>query len=78
MVSVRLSKQGSKDLRNVLYMSALVGKNKCNVYQNFVKRLQEKGKKPKVIVVALMHKILRIVFAILKKGIPFNAATLRV
>lgn len=72
-----ISKQGSKDLRNVLYMSALVGKNACKVYRPFVDRLKEKGKKPKVIVVALMHKILRIVFTILRKGIPFHEATLR-
>ena len=69
----RISKTGSKELRNLLYMPALVGKNNCKAYKPFVDRLDEKGKKPKVIVVAVMHKILRIVFAVLKKGVPFDA-----
>ncbi|CAO4840737.1 MAG: hypothetical protein CNLJKLNK_00243 [Holosporales bacterium] len=51
-------------------------KMKGNEYRPFTERLKEKGKKSKVIVVAVMHKILRIVFAILKKGVPFDEAAL--
>ena len=38
----------------------------------FADRLIEKGKKPKVAVVAVMHKLIRIVFAVLTKGQVFN------
>ena len=31
-------------------------------------RLKAKGKKPKIIIIAAMHKLLRIIFAILKKN----------
>ncbi|CAO5682988.1 MAG: IS110 family transposase ISWen2 [Holosporales bacterium] len=72
----RISKMGSKDLRNVLYMPSLVGKNRCKAYKPLVDRLNEKKKKAKLIVIAVMHKILRIVFAILKKGVPFDEAAL--
>ena len=68
----RISKTGSSTLRNVLYMPALVGKNKSEAYKAFVDKLHEKGKKPKVILVACMHKLLRIVYAILKKGVAFD------
>lgn len=68
----RISKTGSPSLRNVLYMAALVGKNHCTIYKPLVDRLKEKGKRPKVIVIACMHKLLRIVYAILKKGVAFD------
>lgn len=74
--SGRISKMGSKTLRNILYMPALSGKNSSKAYRPFTERLKEKGKKPKVIVVAVMHKILRIVFAVLKKGVPFDETAL--
>ena len=38
----------------------------------FANRLLEKGKKPKVVVVAVMHKMIRIIFAVLRKGQVFN------
>lgn len=38
----------------------------------FADRLIEKGKKPKVAVVAVMHKMIRIIFAVLTKGQVFN------
>ena len=67
-----ISKTGNKELRKILYMSSLSLKNKEKSFKSFVERLTEKGKKPKVIVVAVMHKLLRIIFGVLKKGIPFN------
>lgn len=67
-----ISKTGSKNLRNVLFMPALVSKKCCKPMFKFADRLIEKGKKPKVAVVAVMHKLIRIVFAVLKKGQEFN------
>lgn len=67
-----ISKMGSKNLRNVLFMPALVCKRYCKPMFKFSEKLIGKGKKPKVAVVAVMHKMLRIIFAILKKGQVFN------
>lgn len=67
-----LSKTGSKALRKVFYMPALSAKNICKCYQPFVQRLNDKGKPPKVVLIAVMHKLLRILFAVLKKQKPFD------
>jgi len=67
-----ISKTGSKNLRTVLYMPALVCKKCCKPMFKFSERLLEKGKKPKVAVVAVMHKMLRIIFAVLRKKEVFN------
>ncbi len=39
---------------------------------SFAECIIKKGKKPKVIVVAVMHKLIRIIFAVLRKGEKFN------
>jgi transposase len=67
-----ICKTGSKNLRSVLYMPALVSKKCCKPMFKFAGKLIEKGKKPKVAVVAVMHKLIRIVFAVLTKGQVFN------
>lgn len=67
-----ISKTGSKNLRNVLFMPALVSKKCCKPMFNFAERIIKKGKRPKVAVVAVMHKLIRIIFAVLRKGEKFN------
>jgi len=68
----RLSKIGHARLRKALYMPALVS-IQCNpIIQNFYHRLREKGKNGKVIVCAIMRKLVHIIFGILKSGKPFD------
>jgi transposase len=67
-----ISKTGSKNLRNVLFMPALVSKKCCKPMFNFAERIIKKGKKAKVALIAVMHKLIRIIFAVLKKGEKFN------
>ena len=68
----RLSKIGHARLRKALYMPALVSMQ-CNpIIQNFYHRLREKGKNGKVIVCAIMRKLVHIIFGILKSGKPFD------
>lgn len=67
-----ISRMGSKKIRKALYMSALVVKNHNNNFQAFVKRLVDKGKRPKVIIVAIMRKMLHIFFGILKSNVSFK------
>ena len=44
------------------------------VIQPFWRRLMAQGKPGKVVVVACMHKLLCLVYAVLKSGRPFDTA----
>lgn len=57
-----------------LYMPAVVAYSRCAVFAPFVRRLKAAGKPPKVIIVALMRKLIAVAQAILKSGQPFNPA----
>ena len=63
-----ISKQGNADLRKLLYMPALSAKRHNKVFSVFAKGLEERGKPPKVIIVAVMRKLLHYIFSLLKKG----------
>ena len=68
----RISKIGQADLRHALYMPAVVAYSRVEAFKPFVRRLKAAGKAPKVIIVALMRKLLAIAQAVLKSGVPFN------
>jgi transposase len=64
----RLCKIGNARLRKALYMPALVS-IQCNpVMIAFYNRLKEKGKNGKVIVCAIMRKLVHVIFGVLKSG----------
>jgi transposase len=68
----RLCKIGHSRLRKTLYMPALVS-IQCNPAMIlFYNRLKEKGKNGKVIVCAIMRKLVHIIFGILKSGKMFD------
>lgn len=68
----RLCKIGHARLRKALYMPALVS-IQCNpVMLAFYSRLKEKNKNGKVIVCAIMRKLVHIIFGILKSGKKFD------
>ena len=67
-----ISRLGSKSFRKVLYMSALVVKNHNPHFQKFVQKLQKKGKAQKVIIVAIMRKLMCILFGMLKNSSNFD------
>lgn len=69
----RISKIGQSDLRHALYMPAMVAYSRVEAFRPFVERLKANGKAPKLIIVALMRKLLAIAQAVLKSGQPFNA-----
>jgi len=68
----RISKLGSKRIRKILYMSALVAKNKNKHFEKFVRKLEKKGKAAKVIIVAIMRKLMHLFYGMLKKNNDFN------
>jgi transposase len=53
-------------------MPAMVAYSRCKAFASFVQRLKAAGKPPKVIIVALMRKLVAIAQAILKSGKPFD------
>lgn len=62
---------GRQPVRDVAYMAALVGA-RCNpVLASFKQRLHAAGKRPKVIIVALMRKLITILNAILRNQRPW-------
>ena len=62
---------GRQPVRDVAYMAALVGA-RCNpVLAAFKQRLQAAGKRPKVIIVALMRKLITTLNAILRDQRPW-------
>jgi transposase len=67
-----ISKQGNARLRAGLYMPAIVAKRWNPPCRNLAQRLEDKQKHGKVIVIAVMRKLVRQIFAILKSGIPFD------
>jgi len=68
----RLCKAGNARLRKALYMPALVS-IQCNPLMiTFYNRLKEKGKNGKVIVCAIMRKLVHIIFGILKSGKKYD------
>ena len=68
----RLSKIGNAQLRKALYMPALSAARGNSSLGAFAARLRAAGKKGKVVIAAVMRKLVTIAYAILKAGMPFN------
>ena len=49
---------GRRSVRSVLYMAALTAKHHNPIIREFAQRLEAQGKRPKVIIVACMRKLL--------------------
>lgn len=67
-----ISKTGSATLRSALYMPALVAKNRNPILIAFAQRLKATGLTNKEIIVAVMRKLLHLIYGILKSGQPFD------
>jgi transposase len=73
-----ISKTGSKYLRKLLYLPAMVALRYNPIIKAFGDRLKAKGKNGKVIVVAAMRKLLHMIYGILKSGKPFGEKIMEV
>jgi transposase len=69
-----ISKTGRKELRKILFFPAMSVMRGSSSIKLFVDRLRGKGKKGKVIVTAVMRKMLHVVFGVLKTQTPFQKA----
>lgn len=70
----RMSKIGNAFLRKALYMPAMVALYRTNWGIVFRDRLASAGKPPKLIIGAMMRKLLHVVYGVLKSQKPFNPA----
>jgi transposase len=69
----RLCKAGNAKLRKSLYYPALAAMRSNPLIRPFVERLQARGKRPMVIIAAVMRKLLVMAYGILKTGRAFAA-----
>lgn len=68
----RMSKVGNSRLRKALFMPALCAMQQNPTLREFAQKLKDAGKPGKLVVGAVMRKLLRIMFAVLKSGRPFE------
>jgi transposase len=67
-----LSKTGNAHLRTAIFMPALTAMRWNPLIISFASRLQQRGKLPKVIIAAVMRKLIHIAYGVLKSGKPFD------
>ena len=70
----RMSKVGHAFLRKALYMPAMVALYRTTWGKLFRLRLEASGKAPKLIIGAMMRKLIHVAFGVLRSGKPFDAA----
>lgn len=67
-----ISRSGHALVRHSLYMPALVALKHNPLVRVFGARLKHAGLAPKAVVAACMHKLVLLIYGILKSGTPFN------
>lgn len=70
----QIDRHGRKDLRQTMYMSALVAKRVSPHMQAWAQRLQAQGKPKKIILTAIMRKLLHIVYGVWKSEQDYQPA----
>lgn len=70
----RLSKVGKAGIRAALYFPALTAMRWCEGFKAFAQRLAARGKPKKLIIGAVMRKLVHIVYGVLKHRTPYDPA----
>lgn len=70
----RMSKKGHTAIRKAVYMPAVTAMSRTAWGKAFSSRLLAAGKPRKLVLGALMRKIVAIAYGVLKSGMPFNPA----
>jgi transposase len=68
----RLCKIGNEHLRRALYFPALTAIRCCKELQPWIEGLRSRGKNKMQVVGAVMHKLIRVIYGVLKSGQPFK------
>jgi len=71
-----MSKRGNQLLRKTLYMGAMATatRSKNSPYRQYYESLIARGKSEKAAIAAVMRKIVRALYAVLRDGVPFSIA----
>jgi len=67
-----ISKRGNKILRTRLYNACSVAVLRPNIFQDFFQKKRSEGKPYKVALVATMHKMANVIYAVWKNNTPFQ------
>jgi len=67
-----ITKRGNKILRTRLYNACSVAVLRPNIFQDFFKKKRSEGKAYKVALVATMHKMANVIYAVWKNNTPFE------
>jgi hypothetical protein len=67
-----MSHAGNHYVRRVLWMLAIMAVNTVPAYHDYLQRRTAVGKKKMHTIVAVGRKILSVIYAVLKTGIPYN------
>lgn len=70
----RISKQGKAGVRAALYLPAMSALRWCPAFKAFGERLAKRGKPKKVIICAVMRKLMHIAYGVLKHQTPYDPA----
>ena len=68
----RMSHAGNRYVRRMVWMLAILAVNTVPAYKDFLRRRTAAGKKKMHTIVAVGRKILSVIYAVLKTGIPYN------
>jgi transposase len=68
-----MCKSGNRHVRKILYLAAMAAIRQEGPLKDFYVSLVARGKLPKQALVAVMHKLIRIVRAVVSSGCPYNA-----
>ena len=68
-----VSKRGHADLRKALYMPGMVAMRHNPLIKDMAQRLKTKGMAPKAIISAAMHKLVHLIYGVLKTRQSFDA-----
>jgi transposase len=69
----RISKVGNQKLRNLLFMCSFNACKHNEACRKLYERIVSKGKSKKLALIAVMNKLLKQSFAIVKSGLPYDA-----
>jgi transposase len=68
----RLCKIGNEHLRRALYFPALTSIRCCQELQPWIDGLRSRGKNKMQVIGAVMHKLIRVIYGVLKSGQAFK------
>jgi transposase len=70
----RMSKVGKAELRAALYWPAITAMTRCPGFRAFAEALAKRGKPKKVIIGAVMRKLMHVMYGVLKHRTPYDPA----